>query len=207
MTKRFWTDNPLLFRSRVRSSLLALMVAVACALPGLCLIASLPVHADQPPPESGAAPLNVPPALPQVVGAVNPARTTPMQNNVRPEANAANDRGRVADDFRMDHMYLLLHRPAEQERALEQLMAGQTDPGSVYYHRWLAADEFREFGPAQSDIDAVTGWLQSEGFTVNQVFRNGMVIDFSGNAGQIHRAFHTEIHRLDVHGVKPMSQT
>jgi subtilase family serine protease len=29
-----------------------------------------------------------------------------------------------------------------------------------------------------------------------------MVIDFSGTAGQVQRAFHTEIHHLDVKGEK-----
>ena len=29
-----------------------------------------------------------------------------------------------------------------------------------------------------------------------------MVIDFSGTAGQVREAFHTEIHHLDVNGIK-----
>ena len=41
----------------------------------------------------------------------------------------------------------------------------------------------------------------SHGFKVNLVYPGNMVIDFSGNAGQIRGAFHTAIHRLDVNGV------
>ncbi len=31
---------------------------------------------------------------------------------------------------------------------------------------------------------------------------NGLLIDFSGTAGQVREAFHTEIHQLDVKGVQ-----
>jgi subtilase family serine protease len=35
---------------------------------------------------------------------------------------------------------------------------------------------------------------------VNTVYPSGMSIDFSGTAGQVSAAFHTEIHRLSVGG-------
>ena len=43
-------------------------------------------------------------------------------------------------------------------------------------------------------------WLKSHGFTINRVYANGLVIDFSGNASQVHGAFHTEIHNFEVNG-------
>jgi hypothetical protein len=46
----------------------------------------------------------------------------------------------------------------------------------------------------------VTDWLESQGFKVNLVHPNQMVIDFTGSAGQIRQAFHTEIHHLLVNG-------
>src|SRR6202034_2326537 len=51
------------------------------------------------------------------------------------------------------------------------------------------------------DVQTITGWLESQGFTVNTVYPNRMVIDFSGTAGQVGRAFHTSIHNLNVNGV------
>lgn len=53
---------------------------------------------------------------------------------------------------------------------------------------------------AQQDTDTVSGWLKSKGFRVEGVQPGGMVIDFSGTAGQIRDAFHTEIHNLMVEG-------
>jgi hypothetical protein len=40
----------------------------------------------------------------------------------------------------------------------------------------------------------------ARGFQVNSVYPNRMMIDFSGAAGLVKAAFHTEIHRLDVNG-------
>src|SRR5208282_4251405 len=46
------------------------------------------------------------------------------------------------------------------------------------------------------------GWLESRGFTVNLVYPSRVLIDFSGTAGQVHEAVHTEIHNLEVKGKK-----
>jgi len=53
---------------------------------------------------------------------------------------------------------------------------------------------------AQEDIDTITNWLESHGFRVNQVYLSRILIDFSGTAGQLREAFHTEMHQLDVNG-------
>ncbi|HEV2386930.1 MAG TPA: protease pro-enzyme activation domain-containing protein [Candidatus Acidoferrales bacterium] len=126
-----------------------------------------------------------------------------LKGNTRHEANAGNDRGQVADDVPMQHMLLQLSRSGEQEQALEQFIAQQQDPASPNYHHWLTAQQFGEtFGLAQQDLDTITGWLGSYGFTVNVVYPSRILIDFSGTAGQVRQAFHTEIHYLDVNGAK-----
>jgi hypothetical protein len=126
-----------------------------------------------------------------------------LAGNTRPEARkAGNDRGRIADSVAMSHMLLQLRRPAAQEQALQALIAELHDPNSPNYHRWLSADDIgAQFGPAQTDIAAVTDWLQRRGFTVNGVYPNGLVIDFSGTAGQVGAAFRTEIHNVAVNGI------
>ena len=126
-----------------------------------------------------------------------------LAGNTRSEANAENDLGAVADSLNLDHMILQLKRSPEQERAAAQFAADLHDPKSPNFHKWITAAEFgRNYGLAESDIQAVTGWLESHGFTVNSVYPNGLVIDFSGNAGQVRRAFHTSIHNLSVNGVR-----
>lgn len=125
-----------------------------------------------------------------------------LVNNTRPEATAANDRGRVADSFVLDHMLLQLKRSSEREAALESHIAQLHDSTSANFHHWLTAEEFgQSFGVAKSDVDTVSAWLTSHGFTVHGAQSSGTVVDFSGTAGMIREAFHTEIHNLDVNGV------
>src|ERR1035437_2226566 len=125
-----------------------------------------------------------------------------LAGNTRSEANVENDLGPVADALSLDHMMLQLKRSPQQEQAAAQLVADLHNPKSPNFHKWLTASEFgKNFGVAEADIQTIAAWLQSHGFTVNSVYPNGMVIDFSGSAGQVRRAFHTSIHNLNVNGV------
>jgi len=130
----------------------------------------------------------------------NQQRVT-LTGNTRSAANAANDRGRVSDGLVLDHMLLQLQRSPQLEQALEQYTKELQDPSSANYHHWLTAAQFgQQFGADDTDIRKVTNWLETEGFTVNQVYPNRIVIDFSGSAGQVRQAFGSEMHNLDVKG-------
>ena len=129
-----------------------------------------------------------------------------LRGNTRPEANPTNDRGPVADDSPMEHMMLLLRRSSQQEQELAQLIEGLTDPKSPSFHQWLTAQQFgHRFGLAQEDLDTITAWLESYGFTVNGIYSNRILVDFSGTVGQVRRAFHTQIHHLVVNGREHIS--
>jgi subtilase family serine protease len=137
----------------------------------------------------------------QVTQPVDERVTVALPGAIHAAANAANDRGRVDDALVLDHLQLLLKRPAQTEAALVQLIERQHDPKSPQYHQWLTAAQLGEqFGPAPQDIAAVTDWLARHGFTVNQVQPSGLVIDFSGTAGQVRGAFGAELHQFDVGG-------
>ena len=133
--------------------------------------------------------------------AVDESKLVTLAGNTRPEATPENDQGAVSDDFALDHMMLQLKRSPQQEKEVEQFIAGLQDPHSPNFHQWLSAAEFgQRFGVAEADIQKITGWLAQHGFTVNSVYPNNMVIDFSGNAGQVRSAFRTSIHHLQVNG-------
>jgi subtilase family serine protease len=136
-----------------------------------------------------------------ITASINDNDLVTMAGNTRPEANAANDRGLVADSFPMDHVMLLVRRPASRETALARLIDQQSNPKSRQYHRWLSASELgSKYGPSPRDLARISGWLGAHGFNVNLIYPSGVVIDFSGTAGQVREAFHSEIHELDVNG-------
>jgi subtilase family serine protease len=135
--------------------------------------------------------------------AVDENKLVTLGGNTRPEANAENDLGAVGDSLTLHHMMLQLKRSPEREQMAAQFVAELHDPKSPNFHKWITAEEFgKNYGLAESDIKTISGWLESQGFTVNSVYPSGTVIDFSGSAGQVNRAFHTAIHNLDVNGVR-----
>jgi subtilase family serine protease len=139
--------------------------------------------------------------VPRITEIVDEQKLVQLNGQVHPLARAENDQGAVPESLAMPHMLLLLRRSAEQETAFEQVISGMHNPGSPNYQQWLTAEEIGEqFGPAQTDVSAVSGWLESHGFQVNAVYPDGTEIDISGTAGQVRETFHTEIHYYNLNG-------
>jgi subtilase family serine protease len=139
--------------------------------------------------------------LPLITAVIDEAKLVTLVGNTRPEANAANDRGPVAEDFPLEHLYLQLKSATQVRQAEDALIQQLHDAKSPSYHQWLTVDQIgRRFGPTRKDIETVTDWLSGHGFMVNTVYPSNGVIDFSGTASQVLAAFHTEIHHLDVNG-------
>ena len=145
-------------------------------------------------------------ARPVITQKIDPSQRGMLRGNMRPEATAANDRGAIAYDSPMEHLLLQLKRSPAQEQAVRQYIDDLHKPASPNYHKWLMAQEFGQwFGLAKQDLDTITSWLESHGLKVNLVYPSGMLIDFSGTAGQVHQAFQAEIHSFDVNGVTRMA--
>ncbi|OOG59318.1 protease pro-enzyme activation domain-containing protein [Rhodanobacter sp. C03] len=109
----------------------------------------------------------------------------------------------LADTFTMNHLQLVLKPSAARQAALTSLIADQHNPKSSSFQKWLSPEQFgASYGVADSDVAAVTSWLKSQGFTVNNVYPNKTQIDFSGTVGQLKAAFHTQenIYNLDNGG-------
>jgi subtilase family serine protease len=103
----------------------------------------------------------------------------------------------------MEHMLLQLKRSPERETALQSYIARLHDSTSPDFHNWLTPEQFGEhYGVAKADVDTVSGWLKARGFSVNGIQASGLMMDFSGTAGLVRQAFHTEIHNLVVNGAK-----
>src|SRR5439155_9785171 len=125
----------------------------------------------------------------------------PLRGHTHPLTRPEHDRGPAPDSLPMSPMLLILERGRDQKAELRQLLDEQQVKSSPNYHQWLTPEQFgKRFGPADSDIQAVTDWLTTQGFEVNRVGAGRTVIEFSGTAGLVRHALHTEIHKFAVQG-------
>src|SRR5260370_21320408 len=135
--------------------------------------------------------------------AVDEKNLVVLPGNVHPLARPEFDQGAVADAQPLNRMLLLLQRSPDQESTLRQFLDDQQSKSSPNYHAWLPPEQFgKQFGPADADIQAVTQWLISHGFTAITVGPGRQVIEFSGTAGQVRNAFRAEIHHFVVGGTE-----
>jgi subtilase family serine protease len=125
-----------------------------------------------------------------------------VPGSIHPRLAALPPSGPAAPDLPMARMILALKLAPDARARLDQLLRDQQDPASPRYHQWLTPDAFgRQFGTPRAELDAATGWLAGQGFTVASVARSGLAITFSGTAVQVGKAFRTTIVDYDLDGV------
>jgi Pro-kumamolisin, activation domain/Bacterial Ig-like domain (group 3)/Putative binding domain, N-terminal len=116
-------------------------------------------------------------------------------------AKIENDRGPLNASRVIGGMSLIFNRTAAQAADLARLLEEQQDPNSPNYHAWLTGDQYADrFGLTPAEFARVVAWLEAEGLRVDYVSRSRTWVMFSGAAGQIQSAFHTEIHRYEMNG-------
>jgi hypothetical protein len=124
-----------------------------------------------------------------------------LHGNVPRFARPENDFGLSDPTMPEERIILLLKRSPAQETELERFLAEQQDPSSPNFHHWLSPEQFGErFGPSKADIAVITDWLQSQGFTIDEVAKGRTWINFSGTVAEVEAAFHTRIHDYLVKG-------
>ena len=140
-------------------------------------------------------------AKPRILGPVDSSALTTLKGNTLLVARTSSDHGRVPDATATGRLMLQLKPSAEQQAALDKLVAAQQDSKSPSFHKWLTtADYARQFGAADADIQAVSAFLTKQGFTVTGALPNKMAIEFSGTTGQLRNTFKTEIHSFTKDG-------
>jgi Pro-kumamolisin, activation domain/Abnormal spindle-like microcephaly-assoc'd, ASPM-SPD-2-Hydin len=172
-----------------------LFVAIACALSfGLSGTIAFAAQDEVQLPSSSA---------PRIVARIDENQLVVLKGSTHPLARAEFDRGLVSPGLPMGDLILVLKRSPEQQADFDKFVASQYDSSSPNFHKWLEPAEVGEkFGPALSDIDAISNWLRNHNFSIDEVSTDHMSIRFSGTAAMVQSTFHTEIHNLDVRGVK-----
>jgi len=125
-----------------------------------------------------------------------------LKGNVHGFAKSANDLG-LADSSRVMQGVTLVFRPsAAQQRDLEKSLAELGDPASANYHKYLTPKQFgQRYGMSSNDLNKITTWLDSQGFTNIKVANSRNEISFDGTVRQVESAFAVEMHHYLVDGV------
>ncbi|MEO7028197.1 MAG: protease pro-enzyme activation domain-containing protein [Acidobacteriaceae bacterium] len=133
----------------------------------------------------------------RVSAQVEPGQMERLRGHVPAWATAANDLGQVSPVRRLENLHLVLARSPPVQAAFDQLLADQQDPASPRFHQWLTPQQnAQQYGIAPADVAAVTGWLQSQGLSVDDVALGGTFITFSGPVSVVENAFSTKLHNF-----------
>jgi subtilase family serine protease len=85
--------------------------------------------------------------------------------------------------------------PLRNQAGLERLIDEIYDPSSASYRHYLTVPEFTaQFGPTQTDYDAVVQYARSNGLTVVGGSRDGMDVQVKGPVSAVQTAFHVNLH-------------
>jgi subtilase family serine protease len=137
----------------------------------------------------------------RIAGALTGGPTVTLQGNVHHKALPKYDQGPADPALRLGYVTLLTVPTAAQQKALTQLLAEQQDPRSPNYHKWLTTEQWADrFGLSHGDVQKLTDWLKSQGFTVQSVAHGRNWIVFSGTVSQMQSAFGIEFRRYNVDG-------
>jgi Pro-kumamolisin, activation domain len=145
---------------------------------------------------------------PRVTQTVDMSAMSPLKGTHLGLLSTLRPAGTVDDSTPMNHLQLVLQPSAERVAALQLLISQQHDPNSRNFHQWLTPEQYGQaFGVVDADIVAVTAWLTSQGFTVNGIYPSKFQIDFSGTAGLMKQAFHTQEARFKINGENHIANT
>ncbi|WP_329139933.1 S53 family peptidase [Streptomyces sp. NBC_01476] len=99
--------------------------------------------------------------------------------------------GAVASTDRISVAVTLASR---DDKALAAFVAQVTDPASPSYGHYLTKSQFAgRFGRSDADVKKVTDYLRSQGLTVGTVHSGNLLIDATGTAAQLEKAFGTKL--------------
>jgi hypothetical protein len=137
----------------------------------------------------------------RVTEKVDNSKRATLYGHVSAAVRMAQDMGRQDPDTPSPGMIMVLKSDEGQKQELRRIIDEQQDRRTSNYHQWVTPEEFGEhFGVHDADIEQVKDWLASQGFTVDEVSKSKRVIKFSGNIGQVEKAFQTEMHLYNYKG-------
>ena len=111
-----------------------------------------------------------------------------LKRNLPEAATHLTPVGRLSSTNRLN---LAIGLPLRNKAVLSNLLKQIYDPASPEYHHYQTPEQFTEqFGPTETDYQAVITYAQANGFTVTGKHPNRMLLDVEGSVSVIERAFH-----------------
>jgi len=90
----------------------------------------------------------------------------------------------------LQHMNLTIGLPLRNQETLTNLLHDLYDPASPIFRQYLTPQKFTEqFGPSESDYEAVMAFARINGLTVTTKHPNRVLLDVSGSVADIEKAF------------------
>lgn len=89
-----------------------------------------------------------------------------------------------------NQLHLAIGLPLRNREALTNLLQQIYDTASPNYHHYLTPEQFTaQFGPTKQDYQAVIDFAKASGLVIVGTHPNRMVLDVSGNAADVGKAF------------------
>lgn len=101
-------------------------------------------------------------------------------------------KGVLPSDQKMD---LAIGLPLRNQDELAALLNEIYDPSSPNFHHYLTPEQFTEkFGPTKAQYQMVINFARVNGLTVKGTHPNRMLLDVTGKAADVEKAFHIMLH-------------
>lgn len=91
-------------------------------------------------------------------------------------------------------LHLAIGLPLRDQQGLSTLLQQIYDPSNPNYRHYLTPEQFTAlFGPTEEDYKALTEFARTNGLIVSTTFPTRMVLDVTGTAADVEKAFHTTL--------------
>ena len=80
----------------------------------------------------------------RIAGAIDSSQVVQLARSLHAKAQPQYDQGAVDPQFRLSYVTLLTSPSANQQKALDKLLADQQDPASPNYHKWLTPEQYAD---------------------------------------------------------------
>jgi hypothetical protein len=132
--------------------------------------------------------------------------TIPVHNVASPAPSAPSDNAAVAAASAQvaavpqgTELKVVVALKSKDQQGLNSRARAVMDPQSRHYQRYLTPSQFgRAFGATAQAVSSVRGYFASQGLAV-QLEPNRLILEVSGTAAQISKAFNTQLVQMQAH--------